>query len=98
MAHRPKNRGLVLLRRSGDRQETSLEKQVTWAMGKAQSIGVSLDASVADVQAMQSQRLSSHKGIRLDDAVPGDELDRPGLSAAEDASACSAFLPKARRT
>ncbi len=31
MAVRPKKRGAVYLRRSGDKQETSLEKQLTWA-------------------------------------------------------------------
>lgn len=37
MAIRPKSRGLIYLRRSGDRQETSLEKQLTWALDAVRS-------------------------------------------------------------
>lgn len=81
MARRPTNRGLVLLRRSGDRQETSLDKQLTWAVGSAAREGVVLDAAVADISHMQARGLHTYKGIRLDDAIPGDELERPGLSA-----------------
>ena len=72
MSQRTKNRGLVLLRRSGDRQETSLEKQLTWAIAEAQRLDVSLEATLSDVDHMQRKSLSTYRGIRLDDAIPGD--------------------------
>lgn len=78
---RIKNQGLTILRRSGDRQETSLEKQVLWAVDAAQKQGVTLDASLEDLVWMQKKRLHKHKALRLDDAISGDELDRPGLTS-----------------
>jgi DNA invertase Pin-like site-specific DNA recombinase len=81
MTTRRKNKGFFLLRRSGDRQETSLEKQLVWGITKAGEIGVSIDASIEDLRHMQADRLSRYKSIYLDDAIPGDEMDRPGLSA-----------------
>ncbi len=79
MTCRPKNSGLVLLRRSGNRQETSFEKQLTWAIGRACVLNVQIDAAVEDLEHIRQHRLSSYKSIRLDDAIPGDELDRAGL-------------------
>lgn len=81
MGRRETNRGLFLLRRSGDRQESSLDKQLTWAAAKAQSEGVTVNAAPADLAHMRGAKLHSYKSIRLDDAIPGDELDRPGLTA-----------------
>ena len=81
MAKRIKNKGLLLLRRSGDRQETSLEKQLNWAAAEAARIGVPLDATLEDVLHMQAHGLYRFKSIRLDDAIPGDDLERPGLTA-----------------
>jgi DNA invertase Pin-like site-specific DNA recombinase len=81
MAVRRKNRGLIYLRRSGDRQETSLEKQLTWAFGAARDHGVIVDATLEDLQYMQANRLHFYKSLRLDDAITGADLERPGLKA-----------------
>lgn len=81
MAVRPKDRGLIYLRRSGDRQETSLEKQLTWASAAARDHRVTVDATLEDLRHMQSNRLHSYKSLRLDDAITGADLDRPGLKA-----------------
>ncbi len=84
MTIRPKARGLIYLRRSGDRQETSLEKQLTWALGAAREQQVIVDASLDDLQYMQVNRLHSCKSLRLDDAITGADLERPGLKALVD--------------
>ena len=88
MATRTKARGLIYLRRSGDRQETSLRTQLEWGLAEAQRCGVAVDAQLDDLDYMQSHRLHEYKSIRLDDAITGAELDRPGLnSLVEDARA-----------
>jgi len=84
MTVRPKGRGLIYLRRSGDRQETSLEKQLTWALGAARDHGVVVDATLEDLQYMQSNRTYSYQSLRLDDAITGADLERPGLKALVD--------------
>jgi hypothetical protein len=78
---RPKNRGLVYLRRSTDKQEISLPKQLEWAVAAAQQHGVALDAAVTDLAHMQALRLHSYKAIRLDDGITGSDLTRPGFLA-----------------
>ena len=81
MAGRTKSKGLLYLRRSGDRQESSLETQLRWALDEAAKHGVNVEASVEDLQHMQAQRLCRYRSIRLDDAISGSELKRPGLDA-----------------
>ena len=78
---RPTNQGLVFLRRSGDQQETSIDKQVTWALKAAQQKGVAVDMTHDDVQHMLEHKLHTYKSIRLDDAITGGDLERAGLSA-----------------
>jgi hypothetical protein len=78
---RPKNQGLVYLRRSSDKQEISLPQQLEWAIAAAARDNVPLDATPADLAYMQERRLSSHKGIRLDDGISGSDLNRPGFLA-----------------
>src|SRR5262249_897750 len=51
---RPKDRGLDYLRRSTDKQEISLPKQLEWAVAAARQHGVALDAAVADLAHMQA--------------------------------------------
>jgi DNA invertase Pin-like site-specific DNA recombinase len=81
MAVRVNNRGLIYLRRSGDRQETSLEKQLTWALGAAKHQGVAIGATIEDLRHMQASRLHRYEAIYLDDALSGDDLERPGLKS-----------------
>jgi len=81
MTVRAKSRGLIYLRRSGDRQESSLQSQVEWALKAAEDHGVHVDASLDDLKKMQAEGLCCHKSIRLDDAVSGSEMRRPGLDA-----------------
>ncbi len=78
---RPKNRGLDYLRRSTDKQEISLPRQLDWAIAAARQHGVVLDAAVADLTHMQAQRLHSYKTLRLDDGITGSDLTRPGFLA-----------------
>ena len=79
MSVRKKNKGLIYLRRSSDKQATSLESQLTWAVGEAQRTGVSVDAARADLEHMQRKGISSYKSIRLDDGITGSNLNRQGL-------------------
>src|ERR1700687_1060846 len=79
MAARLKNRGLLYLRRSSGRQETSLETQLDWACTESARLRVSLDASRSDLRYMQEHRLSSYKDLRLDDSITGADLERPGF-------------------
>ena len=88
MTVRPKGHGLIYLRRSGDRQETSLDKQLTWALGAARDHGVVVAATFEDLQQMQSSRLHSYKSLRLDDAITGADLERPGLKSLVDDAMC----------
>jgi hypothetical protein len=99
---RPKNRGLDYLRRSTDKQEISLPKQLEWAIAAARQHGVALDAAVADLTHMQAQRLPSYKAIRLDDGITGSDLTRPGFlafnrDALADASVSHIFFLKRDR-
>ena len=81
MAGRKNGRGIVYIRRSGDKQETSLEKQLTWAMKAAKHHAVPIDATLEDLLYMQANRLHKYKAIYLDDALSGDDLERPGLKS-----------------
>ena len=78
---RPKNNGLAYLRRSTDKQEISLPRQISWSIDAALAEGVRLDAGASDLDHMQSLRLHSYKGIRLDDGITGSDLTRPGFLA-----------------
>jgi hypothetical protein len=78
---RKKNRGLVFLRRSSGRQESSLQTQLEWAIREAEKLGVRLDACLADLELMQARGLHSYKDIRLDDSITGADLQRPGFLA-----------------
>jgi hypothetical protein len=79
--NRKKNRGLVYLRRSTDKQEISLAKQLEWAIARARQQDVVLDATMADLEHMQARRLHSYKDLRLDDGISGSDLSRPGFLA-----------------
>ena len=81
MPSRKKNRGLIYLRRSSDRQEISLQAQLNWAIIEARNHNVQVDASNEDLHDMQQSRLSVFKSIRLDDAITGADLNRPGFMA-----------------
>ena len=84
MTGRRKSRGLIYLRKSSAPQKTSLEKKLTWALDAAAQEGVAVDACLADVQHMQVHGLHTYKSIRLDDAISGSDLRRPGLVALVD--------------
>jgi len=78
---RKKNRGLIYLRRSSGRQELSLGGQLEWAIERASQEAVSVDASLADLEYMQGRGMHSFKDIRLDDAISGADMERPGFLA-----------------
>lgn len=73
--------GIVYLRRSDGKQESSLAMQVNWAVGEARNIGIELDASEEQLKEMQRDGLIEHGGQYLDDAVTGADLARPGFLA-----------------
>ena len=83
MAVRKKNRGLIYLRRSSGRQEMSLGGQLAWAIDRAREEGVAVDAAVGDLDHMQRLRMASYKDIRLDDAISGADMTRPGFIAVQ---------------
>jgi DNA invertase Pin-like site-specific DNA recombinase len=99
---RSKNRGLVYLRRSTDKQAISLTSQLEWAIAAARKGGIALDAAVPDLTHMQALHLHAYKAIRLDDGITGADLTRPGFlsfnrDALEDASVSHAFFYKRDR-
>ena len=81
MGGRRRGRGIVYLRRSGDTQETSLEKQLTWALEAAKQHATPIEATLEDLLYMQANRWHKYKGIYLDDVLSGDDLERPGLQS-----------------
>ena len=81
MTARRTNRGLVYLRRSSGKQETSLQTQLEWAIVKASELGVKIEVEHSDLVYMQANKLHTWKSIRLDDAITGADLDRPGFLA-----------------
>lgn len=102
MSSRKKDKGLVYLRRSTDSQENSLKMQIEWAIRRAGELGVNIEASLDDLHTMQSQRLHSLKSIRLDDAISGTEMKRPGFTslqndAKSDTSISHVFVQKRDR-
>ncbi len=80
MNRRLKNKALLYSRRSGRRQELSLSMQPTWGIEEAPRLGVTLDASEADLQHMLDNSLYKYKSIRLDDGLTGADPNRPGRS------------------
>lgn len=78
---RTKNNGLTYLRRSGNRQEMSLGQQLEWALQVAAEHDIEFAAVPDDLEHMRRHRLHSYKGIRLDDAITGANLERPGFLA-----------------
>lgn len=81
MSFRTKSNGIVYLRRSDGKQETSLEKQLDWALSEAHRLGVKVDATLEDLEHMRASSLNAYKSIRLDNAITGADLARPGLRA-----------------
>jgi hypothetical protein len=81
MASRAKNRGLIYLRRSDARQEISLTMQLEWGLAEAERLEVDVEGNPADLQQMLKDGLTSYKSLRLDDAVTGGDLSRPGFRA-----------------
>ena len=81
MTARRTNKGLVYLRRSSGKQETSLQTQIEWAIIKAKELRVIVEGDWDDLKHMQANKLHSWKSIRLDDAITGADLDRPGFLA-----------------
>ena len=81
MAARRTNKGLVYLRRSSGKQETSLQTQLEWAIEKASELGVIIEVQYNDLIHMQANKLHTWKSIRLDDVITGADLDRPGFLA-----------------
>ena len=75
------NRGLIYLRRSGKRQETSLYTQLEWATREAAMLEVTIDATASDLEYMRAHSLHSYKSIRLDDGITGSDPTRPGFMA-----------------
>ena len=57
MQAKKKDCGLIYLRRSDDRQETSLMKQLTWALEAVRQQGVQVEAAIDDLKIMQAKRL-----------------------------------------
>ena len=80
MSQRTKNEGLIYLRRSTDRQESSLAMQLQWGISEAKERGVRLDASLEDLDHMLDHNLKQYKDIYLDNGA-GSDLDRPGFLA-----------------
>jgi DNA invertase Pin-like site-specific DNA recombinase len=76
-----KKRGVLYARRSGSKQETSLETQLSWAIGEAKKHGVTLNVSLADLEHMRANRLHRFGDMYLDDAISGADMDRPGFCA-----------------
>lgn len=70
---------LVYLRRSSNKQESSLETQFNWVKTEVQKHGFQLNFTEADLEYMLANKLSRHGCICLDDAITGADLKRPGL-------------------
>ena len=81
MRVRFKDRGLVYLRRSTTKQESSLFVQLAWARKQAQMHGVAIEATDEDLEYMLAHDLRQYKDIYLDDGVSGSVIDRPAFTA-----------------
>lgn len=55
--------------------------QLTWGIEEAPRLGVTLDASAADLQHMLDNCLHKYKSIRMDDGLTGADPNRPGFLA-----------------
>lgn len=64
--------------RSSGKQEASLPQQLKWTKEKARELKLSFTATLADLEYMLAHGLHAHKGMYLDDAITGADLDRPG--------------------
>lgn len=81
MPARKKNKALIYLRRSSNRQEISLGAQLEWALAQAAKYELAVDATSEDLAHMQATGLHSYKSIRLDDSITGADMQRPGFLA-----------------
>ena len=81
MTVRRKNEGRVYLRRSTTKQAMGIHDQLRWAIREAAQRGITLDASLADLEHMLLRGLKSYKHIYLDDGVSGSDLTRRGFLA-----------------
>ena len=81
MAERRKNEARTYLRRSTGKQESGVYSQLEWAIDEAGKLGVTLNASKADLDHMLTHGLTCHKDIYLDDGITGADLNRPGFTA-----------------
>jgi DNA invertase Pin-like site-specific DNA recombinase len=74
-----KSEARVYLRRSETKQEMSLQDQLKTALGRAAEVGVTIQATLADVEHMQAHHLRRYKDLYLDDGLKGDDLERPAF-------------------
>lgn len=79
MVAEQKDEARVYLRRSETKQEMSLHDQLRIALGRAAELGVSSQATPADIDHMQSRGLLRYKDLYLDDGLKGDDLERPAF-------------------
>lgn len=79
MIVRNRNRGLVYLR---GRTLSSLTRQLTWALGKADEMKIEVTGRISDLSYIFSERLERYDDLRID--VRTDKQSRrPGLSELE---------------
>lgn len=81
MSIRHRKRCVAYLRRSDNKQESSLDTQLTWALKKANQLGLALKVQRSDLDGMRSESRYHHGSIYLDDDLSGSELKRPGFVA-----------------
>ncbi len=74
-------RGIIYLRSSTEKQGSSLEEQLHWALNKAKELGVSINATQAMLKAAVNKGLNWVGDIYFDDAVSGADSTRVGFSA-----------------
>lgn len=79
MVAQQKDEARVYLRRSETKQEMSLHDQLRIALGRAAELGVSIQATSADIDYMQANGLLRYKDLYLDDGLKGDDLERPAF-------------------
>src|SRR5215207_4444740 len=81
MSARRPNEARVYLRRSTRKQGSGIESQLDWAITQARQLGVTIDATLTDLQHIVGRKLTRYKHIYLDDGITGADLDRPGFTA-----------------
>ena len=79
MVAEQKDEARVYLRRSETKQEMSLHDQLRIALGRAAELGVSIQATSADIDYIQANGLLRYKDLYLDDGLKGDDLERPAF-------------------